>query len=639
MKSRIILAAMLVGAVGVFVLTAGAQQGSSPTDDSKKVREDVHLRELVLSRQFAEFEQAVLKLKQRLERSGDKEDKERAVTLQRVLDAIREGGIGVQFDQLVQYLKDQKLASVGEIRIANERAAKLADELRLILALMREDSRTAKLAAERRSLEDYIKQITRLIREQQTVQLQTQGKVTEAKELGKNQEKVTKDTNKLAKQMEGKLNQGAEAKQGSAKDGGKTGNKGEAKDVGKSGESKGETKEAGKDSKDKPGDKAAAKPGDQKSPSEPKPGEAKAGEKGGEPKGGEPKGGEAKSAKGGDAKPGEGKEGGKPSESKQGEAKAGDSKGGQGEAKEGGQKPPDQAGQKGPQDQGNKAPKDDVAKSRKQVQDAEDFQKKAENEIAKRRNEQAVDDQEKAIDRLKDAKEKLEKLLRQLREEELERLLGALKNRCEKMLAMQIAVYHGTEGLYKVIEASAEKKPRREDQQGSLKLSDNEKDIVSEATKAIEMLEAEGSAVAFPEVFQQVREDMKHVQRRLEITDVGIVTQAIEKDIIDSLKEMIEALKKAQQELDNKKNPPPPDDKNPKPNPDQKLLDQIAELKMIRSLQMRVNTRTETYGKMYVPKEGEQTADPAIRRELHNLSDRQVRIFEVTNKIARGDNK
>jgi hypothetical protein len=240
----------------------------------------------------------------------------------------------------------------------------------------------------------------------------------------------------------------------------------------------------------------------------------------------------------------------------------------------------------------------------------------------------------KAIDDLEKAKKKLEDLLNQIREEELERLLAALQARCEKMLAMQIQVLAGTETVFKAIESHQDKKPARADQQKSLQLSDDEKEIVAEATKAIEMLEAEGSAVAFPEVFKQVREDMKHVQRRLGVIDTGVVTQAIEKDIIDTLKEMIEALKKARQELDNKKNPP--SNSPPPPPQDQKLLDQIAELKMIRSMQIRVNSRTEIYGKQY---NGEQAGEPAIVRELRNLSERQERIFEVTNRIAKGDNK
>ncbi len=76
-----------------------------------------------------------------------------------------------------------------------------------------------------------------------------------------------------------------------------------------------------------------------------------------------------------------------------------------------------------------------------------------------------------------------------------------------------------------------------------------------EANKAIQMLEEEGSGVAFPEDFQQVREGMeqvregmKRVQRLLESGDLAGVTQQAEKDIEDFLQKRIDALKKAQQQ-------------------------------------------------------------------------------------------
>jgi len=66
------------------------------------------------------------------------------------------------------------------------------------------------------------------------------------------------------------------------------------------------------------------------------------------------------------------------------------------------------------------------------------------------------------------------------------------------------------------------------------------------------------------------------------------------------------------------------------------LIDLIAELKMIRSMQVRVNSRTITYGQQY---QGEQAADSDIQKELAQLGQRQLKIFEVTNNIARGRNK
>ncbi len=132
----------------------------------------------------------------------------------------------------------------------------------------------------------------------------------------------------------------------------------------------------------------------------------------------------------------------------------------------------------------------------------------------------------------------------QLREEKDDQLLTTLLGRCRTMLDMQMAVYNSTKGLYKVFEGRSDKKPRSMEQQAARQLSDKQKAIVAEATKAIDRLEAEGAAVAFPEVFQQLRKDMRDVQRRLEKCHLGAETQAIEKDIIDTLEEMIGALKK-----------------------------------------------------------------------------------------------
>jgi hypothetical protein len=391
--------------------------------------------------------------------------------------------------------------------------------------------------------------------------------------------------------------------------------------------------------------------GSKGSPSQAKAGEgSKAGAK--EGKGSE--GSQASQAKSGGQKGSEG------SKASQGQAKAGSESKGQSSAKsDGAQSPmspqsnPSQAQAKqdkadhGPQSTitkegdggsspppppGNQKTKDTLEKNQKKILEAGYESVKAENEIIAGKKKPAIDNQQNVIDNLQKTKEELEKLLRQTREEELERLLAALEARCRKMLDMQVAVLAGTEQTHKSIQARADKKAAREDQQNALRLSDQEKDIILEANKAIQMLEEEGSAVAFPEVFQQVREDMKHVQRRLEIADVAEVTQAVEKDIIASLQEMIEALKKAQQQA----KAGPPKDGQPPPNADQKLLDKIAELKMIRSLQKRVNDRTQFYGRLFP---NEQAQDLMIRQQLQQLAERQERIFEIMDRFAKGDGK
>jgi hypothetical protein len=611
-----------VTVAAVFTLRADDPAQSKNADNPAQVASDLSLREQILSRQFTEFRQSLLKLMQRLRASPKQEDRERAVMLQKALDVTTDKGLEVQFEQLVEALKQSQLKSVGDIKSAADRSAKIAENLREILDLLRQDTRTAKLREERLSLEKLIKELEKVIHDQKVAEMITRRGKTEKNELAKIQNKVTEATTKIAQKLGSKLGKGGEAKKGQAKDPGKgEGKKGEAKDAGST--KKASSKDAGKQK---------AKTGEAKgNKADSKPGEPKESKGGGAKKGGEGKKGDAKSGKGGDSKS-DAKSGG--SKSKQGDAKSDSKSSGQGQAKSGGgtkpaEKKADNQKQPPPPPQQPQAAQNN---GKKQVEDANYKQKQAEDEIAKGKNKEASDNETEAIRKLEEARKKLEDLLRQLREEELERLLANLQARCEKMLAMQMQVLAGTEGISRSIESHKDKKAARNDQQQSLRLSDDEKEIVVEATKAIEILEAEGSAVAFPEVFKQVREDMKHVQRRLGIVDVGTVTQAIEKDIIDTLKEMIEALKKARQELDNKKSPP----SQSGPPPDQKLLDKIAELKMILAMQIRVNTRTRVYGRQY---QGEQAADPNIAHELRGLSERQERIFEVTNRIAKGDNR
>src|SRR5437773_965854 len=161
------------------------------------------------------------------------------------------------------------------------------------------------------------------------------------------------------------------------------------------------------------------------------------------------------------------------------------------------------------------------------------------------------------------------------------------------MLAMQIAVYEATKRLHGTILQNEGQKPSRAEDLKAGELSGEEGKIVSEANKALQLLEEDGTAVAVPQVLEQCRDDMKVVQARLFKTDVGPFTQQVEEEIIAALKEVIEALKKQIQELKEKKDSPPPPQGQPPP---QTLINLLAELKMLRSLQVRVNQRTIAYG-------------------------------------------
>jgi hypothetical protein len=65
------------------------------------------------------------------------------------------------------------------------------------------------------------------------------------------------------------------------------------------------------------------------------------------------------------------------------------------------------------------------------------------------------------------------------------------------------------------------------------------------------------------------------------------------------------------------------------------LVEKLAELKMIRALQMRINRRTMRYGKLI---EGEQAEAPELLEALAKLADRQQRVYQATSDLSRGRN-
>jgi hypothetical protein len=329
---------------------------------------------------------------------------------------------------------------------------------------------------------------------------------------------------------------------------------------------------------------------------------------------------ESGKGKGENGKPpdGKGKDGkGKDGKSKDGKGKPG--KGGDGKPGEG------QGKCEGGEGEGQQNPNDNPA--RKRLEAAQQRMKEAEEKLKAAQLQGARDKEEEAIRELEQAKAELEEILRQLREEEIARILAMLEARFRKMLQMQEEVYEGTVRLDKVPPVDRTHNHEIE----ASRLSGKESQIVVEVDKAATVLREEGTAVAFPEAIEQMRDDMQQVVQRLAQTKVDKITQGVEEDIIAALKDMIAALKKAQKEQKNKK---PPSDSCSSCDPP--LIDMLAELKMIRALQMRVNIRTARYSKMI---EGEQTENAELAEAIRRLAEREQRIYRVTRDLEMGRNQ
>ena len=264
-----------------------------------------------------------------------------------------------------------------------------------------------------------------------------------------------------------------------------------------------------------------------------------------------------------------------------------------------------------------------MERATQRLQRARQRMQQAQKELEESKRRGAADEQQRAVEHLEQAKAELERILRQLREEELERMLVLLEARFRKMLDMQVEVYDETKRL----DSATASLPGHELEIASGRQSRKEQVIVGEADRALVLLHEDGTSVAFPEAVEQAREDMQTIVERLSETKVDKFTQRVEEDVISALEETLAMLQQALQQLRDQKGQPQPGGGEPGEQP---LVDQLAELRMIRALQMRVNRRTEDYGKMI---EGEQALKEDVLEALDGLAVRQEKIFRATRDL------
>lgn len=271
----------------------------------------------------------------------------------------------------------------------------------------------------------------------------------------------------------------------------------------------------------------------------------------------------------------------------------------------------------------------------KKIDAAQKAMKEAQQKMQEAEREQSIEKMQEAERELEQAKKELEEILRQLREEEVERTLATLEGRFRKMLERQIRVNQKTQQLAGV--AEDRRKTDFEIQAG--KLGTEQNSIAIEAERALMLLREDGSSVAFPETVSQMRDDMRQVAGRLTAAKVGEITQEIEADIEETLTYLVEALIATQQEREEMKEQ---QNQQQAGEPGQQaLVDQIAELKMLRGMQNRIYKRHVRYSALLAdPNDivGQAESDD-LKAGLERLSMRQLQLTRVAQDIVSGKNK
>jgi len=262
--------------------------------------------------------------------------------------------------------------------------------------------------------------------------------------------------------------------------------------------------------------------------------------------------------------------------------------------------------------------------------------RQAEQRLQQAEKEGAIEEQEEAIAELQRLKEELEKILCQLREEELMQTLEKLEERFKRMLRQEQAIRSQTERLIND-SAGETTSDQRQVKIRADRLGIDQQSVIDDAESALLILREDGTAQAMVESLLQARFDMVDVKNRLDRTSLDTVTLLVEDAVIDALQEMLEAVQsaiaEARQRQENQEN----QQQQSGEAMEEPLIQLLAELRMIRSMQRRVNERTKRYDDEIKQIPDKPDADlRALRQAVEELARQQNRISRILHDLRIG---
>jgi hypothetical protein len=613
-------------------------QESSESGQAKEVeaapKAPLSERQQELAEKYIHLEEVLL----RMAEIDATDNPHRQGVIKKALGQGKERMIATRMESLVELLSDEQFTKA----IENQEA--IEQELRQLLQLLESENRSDERKSEKEQIRRWLQQIDQLIHRQKSLKGRTASKESKEK-LAEQQKQLGEETGKLSEEMskDPSKDTGSD-EQESGPSPQRDGEENPSESSGEADSSKqGESGEGKKDESEK---EDSSKPEDQET--------SNADEKASDQEDEDPSGKKSRE-KNDDSKQSDASQ--DPSSKKSSSSPSSSPSSNEKDKK---QNTPSSETPSSPQhrQEEGESSKSPPSPTRKSLQEAQQRMRAAEEALRKAQRDEAEEAQEEAIAELERARAELAEILRQLREEEMMQLLEWLDVRFARMLRMQENVLRQTQSLRNEagLQMADEGTPKehlpellrdppkqaeeaeplpREFQIRSNRLSAEEKAIVEQADAALLLLRDDGTAQAMEESLQQTRFDMSEVVTRFSETKLDRITVVIQQDIIESLREMIEAVQKAKKDQEKKQQKPQQNSRPMKPG-ERPLIDILVELKMIRTMQKRVNDRTERY-------EQYPRRDAADRRRLakavEELSRQQRRIHEILHDLEVGRNR
>jgi uncharacterized protein YaaQ len=598
-----------------------------PPASTPKTPKELRDEQLAISGRYARFERMLMQMADILAR----QDPERADLLRRALGKGREDLLKEDIEKAVDLLTQ------GNLGAASEKQTEVMESLQQLLKLMQSEDRRSSVEKERERLNGLLKDVRNVIAEQRSTRAATQNSPAPSN-AAPGQQRALDGTEKLLDEIQqndeenspeqpgeegnpgsdGAGKQPSESKQGS-------GNPKESDtNPADSNKKEGGSSESGTDNQAKKGEDAqksdAEKSGSEKSGSGDKKQSDNGGKGDGQKQNGQPDS-ESENKPGGESKNRSDDNSGK-----QPGDKSGQKSGKQAESGSGG-KSGSKSGSKSSASPSNQ--QQQQTPGREQLERAKEQMEEALEALKQQKREDALKEEDQAMENLQSAAEKLEKELRQLREEEKEMILASLEARFQRMLLLETQIHEGTMALA----ATPQKDWLDLSYSRCRELAQQQTELARECTQTVTLLREDGSSTAILLAVEDIETDMNSVGGWLQESNVTDLTQTVQKDILESLRQLIETTQKEMQEMKNPNRQQQQQQQPPAGQKQSRLVELMAEIKVLKNMQLQVNRRTKQVDEL-IPKADDQSKT-SLLKQLRELSSRQQKLIETTKEMAK----
>ncbi len=269
----------------------------------------------------------------------------------------------------------------------------------------------------------------------------------------------------------------------------------------------------------------------------------------------------------------------------------------------------------------------------------------------------AIEDQEEALEELNRSEDRLREEKERLERERREKVTQVVVAKLYTILADQQTITNETKELEKQREnlsrSGAISVPGVKEtfQFAGRSLARRERGLGTDAEDILRVLSEEASSVVAPEILRRVISDLENVSGRLDESDTGQLVQVLQDDVETSLRELIEALKPAnnrkrmdqnrqraggaqeKKEQQQGQQQQQPGEQGEEEQEKKDLITPVMELRMLISAQRRVRARTARWNELgALPVKGKDGNESGKDQELR--ADQAKRLSEAQEALG-----